>query len=120
MTRAAFSLLIFSLYLFGLGAILIVDPNFLLRFFGVAETREVWIRVIGMLLLFLGFYDLMASREELRVFFRWTVPVRLSVIVFFAVFVLLGWGPPALLFFGGVDAAAAVWTALCLQQRAES
>jgi len=44
------------------------------------------------------------------VLIAWTVPVRLSVIVFFAAFVFAGLAPPVLLLFGAVDFVAAVWT----------
>ena len=46
----------------------------------------------------------------LAAFFAWTVPVRLSVPVFFGAFVTLGMAPPVLLLFALADAAGALWT----------
>ena len=54
MSSAARSVYAFSFYLFALGFVLTVAPNLLLRIFGIPETNEVWIRVVGMLVLLLG------------------------------------------------------------------
>jgi hypothetical protein len=118
MTRAAFSLRAFSIYMFCLGAVLVVAPNVLLTLFGVAETREVWIRIVGMLILILGYLDFMAAGSELQPYIRWTVPVRLSVPVFLIAFVALGYGPPVLILFGAIDAGGAIWTAIGLRRDA--
>ena len=115
MSKSAFSLRVFSIYMFGLGAVLVTAPNLMLSLFGVPQTQEVWIRVVGMLVLILGYLDFMASRHELQVFFRWSVPVRLAVPVFFIAFVALGLAPPVLMLFGAIDGAAAIWTVMCLR-----
>ncbi|PWB49730.1 MAG: hypothetical protein C3F18_09840 [Nitrosomonadales bacterium] len=115
MSKSAFSLRVFSIYMFSLGSVLVTAPNLMLSFFGIPETHEVWIRVVGVLVLIIGYLDFMASRNELLVFFRWSVPARLSVPVFFITFVTLGFAPPVLVLFGAIDAAAAIWTAICLR-----
>ena len=115
MSNAAKSLFVFGIYLLFLGMVLIFVPNLLLRSFGFAETTEIWIRVIGVLVIILGFYYFLAARVELTDLFRWSVPARGSVIFFFAAFVVLGLAPPVLLIFGVVDLAAAIWTALALK-----
>jgi hypothetical protein len=106
----------FGCYLLVLGTALILFPNGVLDLFGVAPTVEVWIRVTGMLVLILGAYDILAALAELREFFRWSVPLRASVVVFFSVFVLLGYAPAVLMLFGLVDLACAAWTWLALRQ----
>lgn len=115
MSKSGHSLRVFSIYMFALGSVLVAAPNLLLTSFGFPETQEVWIRVVGMLVLIIGYLDFMASSCELRVFFRWSVPARLSVPVFFAIFVSLGFAPPVLLLFGAIDLAAAIWTAVCIR-----
>ncbi len=115
MSKSAFSVRVFSIYLFALGSVLVAAPNLMLSFFGVPETREVWIRVVGMLALNIGYLDFMASRYELLNYFRWSVPVRFSVLVFFITFVAMDFAPPILILFGAIDAAAAIWTAICLR-----
>lgn len=120
MTRAmsypAKTLFAFGCYLLVLGMALVLFPNALLALFRVQPSVEVWIRVVGMLVLILGAYDVLASLSELDSFIRWSVPLRASVIFFFAAFVLLGYAPPILLLFGLVDLVCAAWTWLALRQ----
>lgn len=115
MSKSAFSLRVFSIYMFALGSVLVAAPNLMLSFFGIPETHEVWIRVVGVLVLNLGYLVFMASRSELLAFFQWSVAARLAVPVFFVTFVALGYAPPILVLFGVIDAAAALWTAACLR-----
>ena len=115
MTKSAQSLFFFALYLFGLGTVLLVAPNWLLGLFDIAPTTEVWIRVVGMLVLFLGVYYVSAARANFLPILEASVRVRIAVPLFFGAFVALGWAAPALLLFGGVDLAGAVWTFLTLR-----
>jgi hypothetical protein len=115
MSKPAFSLWVFSLYMFALGTALVAAPNVPLSLFGVPETQEVWIRVVGMLVFIIGYLDFMAARHELHIFFAWTVPPRLLVPVFLTSFVMLGWAPPVLILFGAIDGAGALWTATTLR-----
>lgn len=116
MTRAGRSVFVFSLYLFALGITLVAVPNALLSWFGMEETTEVWIRVVGMLVILLGFYYNGASRQDYTAFLHWTVYARFSVLAFFIAFVLLDLAPPILLFFGAIDSAAALWTLVALRR----
>ena len=116
MSRAAKSLFAFGVYLCGLGLMLLLAPNLLLRVFGVPPTDEVWIRINGMLVLCLSFYYVRAARGELTSFIRWTVWARVAVIFYFAAFVLLVAAPKALLLFGLIDLLAALWTWLALKE----
>ena len=115
MSKSARSVFVFSLYLFVLGIILVVIPNNLLDVFSMPRTNEVWIRVVGMLVLILGFYYFQASRSEIKIFLQWTVYVRIAVLLFFIAFVFLGFAPPILILFGFIDAIAALWTQLSLR-----
>lgn len=110
MSAAARSIQVFSFYLAVLAATLLAAPNLLLGAFAMPATEEVWIRVVGMLVAFLSVYYSAAARTEDRAFFTWTVPVRLSVPVFFGAFVALCDAPPALMLFAGADALSAGWT----------
>ena len=117
MSRAAISMFAFAIYLFALGLVLLVAPNVLLGIFGLEPTTEVWVRIVGMLVVFLRYYYLSAARGEVTAFMRWSVNARPFVVVFFAVFVALGWSKPALILFGALDLAGAVWTYLALRAR---
>ncbi len=115
MSGAAKSLFIYGMYALALSLVLIVAPNVLLNLFGLPNTNEVWIRVAGVLLLYLGFYDTQAARAELTQFLKWSVYTRGTVSVLFAAFVLLGFVKPSLMVFGGIDLLAAIWTGLALR-----
>ena len=110
MTHPAKTLFVFGLYLLGLGVALVLVPNLLLSAFGIPGTSEVWIRVVGVLVLeFSGCY-IVAARKNWEGFIAITVPLRLSVMAFFAAFVFLIGAPSALLLFGATDLAFALWT----------
>lgn len=118
MTGAARSVLVFAVYLVGLGIWLLLAPNSMLQLFGMPDVEDVWIRVVGMLLLLLAFYYSSAAKAELTEFLQWTVYARGSVILFFAAFVLAGLAPATLLLFGVADLLAAGWTQLALKKDA--
>jgi len=111
------SLFFFGIYMFILGVILLLIPNFFIGLFGVPETTDVWIRVLGMLVVLVGYYYVRAGRdgEGLVKFFRWTVHTRSSVIVFFIIFVLFDLVKPILILFGVIDLLGAIWTGLALR-----
>ena len=110
MTYPAKTLFVFGVYLLGLGVVLVLDPNLLLSLFRVAATAEIWIRVVGMLVLEFGVCYVVAAQKNWAGFIALTVPLRLSVMVFFAAFVFLAHAPAALLLFGAADLAFALWT----------
>ncbi len=115
MSKSAKSMFIFALYLFILGPMLLIIPNVLLAPFGFPEANEVWVRITGMLVIILGYYYVQAARNELKAFFKATVIGRISVLVFFAVFVLLDYAPPTLILLTLPDTGGAIWTALSLK-----
>ncbi len=115
MSSAGKSVFVFGIYLLVLGITLVVVPNLLLAVFAVPATSEVWIRVVGMLVLFLGVYYVQAARKGMTDFMRWTVYLRSSVILFFIAYVLLGFAPPTLILFGLVDLMGAIWTLWALR-----
>jgi hypothetical protein len=110
MSPAARSVHVFGTYLLVLGVGLLTAPNLLLELFGLFPTLEVWIRVVGMVVVFLGVYYRVAASAELAPFFLTSVLLRASVPVFFLLFILAGWAQWPLLLFGLVDAAGAAWT----------
>lgn len=115
MSKTAFSIRALSIYMLTLGLILVTVPNLLLSVFGIPETQEIWIHVVGLLVFIIGYFNFMASRYELVLFFHWTVPARILVAVFFVTVVILKLAPPVLLLFGIIDFASATWTVVCLR-----
>jgi len=115
MSKSALSLFVFSIYLYIMGFVLVVAPDTLVRIFRFPETDGLWIRVVGILVIILGFYYSHAARAEIRPFFVWTVIARSSVLLFFVAFVIAGLAPPTLILFGVIDFAAAMWTLLAMR-----
>ena len=111
----ATSMLIWAVYLLGLGVILVAVPNALLLLFGFDPTEEVWIRVVGVLVLILAYYSLRAAQTDNRTYMEWTVTARAVVPVFFIGFVVLGMAEPMLIAFGFIDLAGAVPTRRALR-----
>ena len=48
-------------------------PGLILPLVGMAAPTDVWVHVLGMSLIFFGFYYIQMGRHELMDFFRWTV-----------------------------------------------
>ena len=115
MSNSARSLFVFGLYMAVLGTLLLVAPNFLLGLFFFPGTTEPWIRVVGVLALVVAYYDIQAGRKEITEFFKLSVHIRLTPIIFFTILVLLGYTRPQLILFGVVDLLGAIWTALALR-----
>lgn len=116
MSQAAKSVLYFGYYLLGLGPILIFAPNVLLSLFQIDTTDEVWLRVVGVLVLGLGIMYSRNARTENQVFFQTTIIDRVMALGFFTVFVLAGWVQWQLILFGLIDFAGAGWTWMALNK----
>jgi hypothetical protein len=117
MGTAGLSVFVFGIYLVLNGAGFTFIPNTLLGSLGVPATSEPWIRVLGWLMVVVGYYYIQTGRRNVRPFFLWTVHARVSVFLIFLVFFLLGWAPITILLFGTVDLLGAVWTFLALRTK---
>ncbi|MCW5923581.1 MAG: hypothetical protein KIS77_14650 [Saprospiraceae bacterium] len=117
MNKASKTVYYFGFYLLLVGTTLIFAPNILLSIFGMDTTGEVWIMVVGVLVINIGLYYILTSPTNNETFNRTTVYTRALVVAWFALFVMLGWAKPALLFFGGVDLSGAAWTWISLKKQ---
>jgi hypothetical protein len=110
MTAAAKSVCYFGFYLYVTGITLIAAPNFLLTILQLPNTNEVWIRVVGVLALCIGYYYHRAGAGNIHAFFKHTIPTRIFVFLSFTAFVLLNYVSQMLILFGAADFAGAIWT----------
>ena len=115
MMRASKTIYYFGFYLLIIGVTLIVVPNFLLSLFQIEATKEIWIRVLGAVIVDVGFLYIYMAPANHILFLTLTVLARLSILVWFAAFVVLGWAPSQLIIFGLIDAAGATWTYISLK-----
>ena len=115
MNKPAFTIKAFGCYLIVLGLVLIFSPNILLAIFLIPTTTEVWIRVVGVLVVNIGVYYLYAAKCEARAFFQASVYTRSFVFVSFAAFAAVDLASPMLVFFGATDFVGGIWTHLTLK-----
>ena len=109
------SLLVFGIYLVGMGVGLVLMPNTVLGILGFSATDDIWPRVVGVLALALAFYYISAARSGVISFAQWTVSARIGVFVFFTAFVLAKWVGVVMILLGTVDLLGALWTARALK-----
>jgi hypothetical protein len=112
--RAILSVLVFGSYLVGLGLTLLLAPNFLLGIFGIPRTDEVWVRILGVVLAVIGYYQIQGGRTGSEWFMRASVLGRAGIAMTLFGLVVVGAAPPVIALFGAVDLAGALWTAYAL------
>ena len=117
MQGPARTMYVFSAYLFLLGVLLAVSPNTLLPLFGLPETNEVWIRILGVVAILLAFYYFDAARHHSKNFFAASIFGRgfstAALVVFWAT------GEPwQLLIFAAFELAGAIWTYAAMRVQA--
>ena len=120
MSKSPLSIFVFGVNLSLLALGFLIVPNTVLNFLGLLPTNEVWIRVVGTLLLGLSYYYILMSRLDFKPFFRFSAQARALVIAFSIVFILLGFVKAGVLVLGVIDFLAALWTALALKSESES
>ena len=115
MSKAAFSIKASCCYILALGLALVLVPNLVLSALRMPPTSEIWIRVLGVVVINIGIFYWIAAETESVALFRASVVVRPLVLVWFAGFVALGLTSPMLLVFGAVEVVGALWTWLALR-----
>lgn len=118
MSKPAFTLKAFGIYLLVLGVGLTAVPNLMLSAFGMPLTTEVWLRVVGILVFNIGIYYIYAAKCEARAFFQASVYTRCLVMAAFIAFAALGLAPPMLVLFGAADLLGGIWTQWALRSEA--
>ncbi|WP_144289850.1 hypothetical protein [Ideonella sp. A 288] len=112
---AARSIHVFGVYLCTTGALLLLAPSLVLAPLQLEVPQDVWIRLVGVLALALGFTDLLIARQGVAALMRASVWRRLAAAAAMLGLVAIGLAPPAVTLFAAVDIAAAAWTALALR-----
>ncbi len=120
MSKSAFSAKVFAIYLFVVGAVLVVAPNFLLSIFRISPTSEVWIHVVGVTVFMIGVYAWVAAKHENKPFLEASVYTRFVVFVAFTTFAVIGLASPMIVLFGVADLLGGIWTHFALKADAQS
>ena len=115
MSKTAFTIKASCCYIIALGLALVLVPNLVLSAMRMPPTSDVWIRVLGVVVINIGIFFWVAARTEAIALFHVSVILRPLVLVWFGAFVLLGLANPMLLVFGVIEALGALWTWLTMK-----
>jgi hypothetical protein len=105
-----FSLIVQAIYVIITGLQLIFVPNLLIGMFGFEETHEVWIQVLGIVILPLAAVYYAISKQGNREVVFSTIISRGFVGIGFLFLALTGATKMSIILFAGIDIATAVWT----------
>ena len=117
MTTASKSVFYFGFYLLALGLAVIFIPNTILTLLQFEPAREVWIRVVGVLVFTIGMYYVRIAPTDNGTFLQATVYNRMRILGWFVLFVVAGWAPATLLLFGLIDFLSGLWTLYELRKK---
>ncbi len=115
MPNSGKSLVAFDIYMIVLGVVLLIEPDWFLRLFGLPLEGQIWLRVIAVLLFIFAYMGISAARKDMTEVIHWTIHGRLSATVLFTSFVVLGVGPKIMLLFAALDFVSVMWTILALR-----
>ncbi len=105
-----------TIYMVGMGLGILFMPQLLLPLFGFTPPTEIWIRVLGALILGFGYTNFECTRQEVVPYFWASVKGRLIFCTILVIFGLLKLTQPAIFLLAAFETALAVWAALALNQ----
>jgi hypothetical protein len=92
------------------GSQILFVPNVILSIFGVENTNEIWIRVLGLLVFALSIYYYYLAKHGNLILAWATIYTRVFFCSGLAIFALLGLIKPILLLLPFVEGGLAFWT----------
>lgn len=114
MDTATLSIFIWGIYVLVVGVLLIFFPGKTLKLFGHEEPKDHWIRVVGIILLSLGYFYLNSAINEVYSFYWASIFARFAGLIGFSGLVIFKITKPKIILFGLIDAIGAIWTLLTL------
>jgi len=115
MTQAGKSLFYFGIYGIVVGLLLITVPDTLLSFLQLPALPIGWARVVGLLAIIIGTYDIVCAKANFKPFIKASVYVRVGFFIGVTLLVLFSQMPTPAILFGTIDAAGALWTTMALR-----
>ncbi|MFT4968650.1 MAG: flagellar biosynthesis protein FlhB [Chitinophagales bacterium] len=88
----------------------------LLKLFSIEDTREVWIRLVGIFLMSTAVYYFIGAKYELILILKATAFIRFTIIVFFTAFVILELVSASIIIVTVIDFLGGDWTYLMLKK----
>jgi hypothetical protein len=118
MSRPARTLFAFGLYVVLTGLIFLTAPDFLIASLRLPPSPPGWPRLVGVLALVIGTYDLIGAHSECLPYIKASVPIRVAFAISMTILFLTRQMPVTVVAFGAIDAAGAIWTWAALRERA--
>ncbi|WP_276133085.1 hypothetical protein [Polluticoccus soli] len=116
MKHVRLSLLIFSAYVAVMGSVLLFAPLAILPIFDLPTAGDVWIRLLGFVLLSSSVYYIGAARLGFTPFAWWTVYTRAFAPVLIVILIAMKLAPIQLISCGIVDGLGGLWTYWALKK----
>lgn len=110
MDKASKSVFYFGIYILITGLTLLTAPSALLQLLMIDDSPNIWMQLLGLALIALGYYYIKAARDNNIDFFKGTIPIRIAQLV---VVIILVWaydGPYILIGVSGVEALSGIIT----------
>ena len=120
MDVAALTMLVFGMVIVGSGLTGLLAPQLLLNVLGISESgnsTQLFVMATSQASLAMGLYYILASINETRIFFQWSVPVRIINFMVFAAMIPLGIAPMQWLLVAGLELAGASATAIAMASK---
>ena len=117
MDVAALTMLVFGMVIVGSGLTGLLAPQLLLTVLGITDSgsaTQLFLMSTSQASLAMGLYYILASVNETRIFFQWSVPLRIINFLVFAVMIPLGIAPTQWLLVAGLELVGASATAIAL------
>ncbi len=125
MDIAALTMMIFGVVIVGMGMTGLMAPQFLLAILGLSETgmsshtTQLFVMASSQASLAMGLYYILAAVNETRIFFQWTVPLRIVNFMVFTSMVPIGIASPKWLMVAGLELIGALATGIALTSKKE-
>ena len=120
MDIAALTMLVFGMVIVGSGLTGLLAPQLLLTVLGITDTGSatlLFLMATSQASLAMGLYYILASVNGTRVFFQWSVPLRIINFMVFAAMIPLGIAPMQWLLVAGLELAGASATAIAMASK---
>ena len=118
MSKSAFTLKAFSLYVLAAGVLFALVPATTLALAGLSPAPDVWPRIVGLMALVIGVYYQAAAHAEAGAVIVASILTRGGFALAIAALVGLTLAPPPMLLFGLIDLVGALWTYAALRSEA--
>lgn len=118
MTPSAKSLFYFGIYAVCAGLLFIIIPNKIISLTQLPAMPAGWARVVGILALVIGSYDIICSRANIKPFIKASIFVRFGFTLSTILLFVFGQMPISVILFGGIEALSALWTVMALKSEA--